>query len=280
MHLVHKAGEKVFIDFSGKIVDIVNPKDGVITKAQIFIAVLPASGYAFVKAIASQKKRDFIEAHAQMFTYFGGVPELLVLDNLKTGVTKVDRYDPDINPDYVAMARCYGTAIMPTRVYRPRDKAHVELGVKLVQRWILARLRNFTFYSIAELNKEINRLLSLYHNKVMKHLGKSRYELFIKLDKPALLSLPSSPYEYKEFKLLKVSKDYHIQLEHNFYSVPYHLIGKKVEVWFSAKVVQISYEGKVVATHPKLFHKGAYSTKKDHMASSHKKYLDGIPERL
>jgi transposase len=198
MHLIHKAGEKTFIDFSGKTVDIVNPRNGVITKAEIFIAVLPASGYPFVKAIASQKKRDFIDAHADMFEYFGGVTELLVPDNLKSAVTKADNYDPDVNPDYASMARHYGSAVMPTRGYKPKDKAHVELSVKLVQRWILARLRHFTFYSIAELNKEITRLIPLYLDKVMKHLGKSRRELFIELDQPALLPLPASRYEYKD----------------------------------------------------------------------------------
>jgi len=280
MHLVHKAGEKIFIDFSGKTVDIINPKNGTITKAELFIAVLPSSGFAFVKAIASQKKRDFIDAHADMFEYFGGVSQLLVPDNLKSGVNKADNYDPDINPDYAAMARHYGTAIMPTRPYKPKDKAHVELAVKLVQRWIIARLRHFSFYSIEELNSEIKRLMPLYHNKVMKHLGCSRRELFEELDKPSLLPLPNTRYEYKEFKLLKVSKDYHIQLEHNFYSVPYQLIGKKVEVWFSAKIVTITYEGKAVATHPKLLHKGQYSTKSEHMASSHKKYLEWSPGKI
>jgi transposase len=280
MHLIHKAGEKTFIDFSGKTVDIVNPKNGIITKAELFIAVLPASGYAFVQAIASQKKRDFIEAHADMFAYFGGVTELLVPDNLKSAVTKADNYDPEINADYAATARHYGTAVMPTRGYKPKDKAHVELSVKLVQRWILARLRHFIFYSIAELNQEIKRLLPLYLDKVIKHLGKSRRELFEQLDKPALLPLPDTRYEYKEFKLLKVNKDYHIQLEHNFYSIPYQLIGKKVEVWFSAKIVTITYEGKIVATHPKLLHKGTYSTHSEHMASSHQKYLEWSPGKI
>jgi len=280
MRLVHKAGEKTFIDFSGKTVDIVDPKTGIITSAELFIAVLPSSGYAFVKAIASQKKRDFIDAHADMFEYFGGVTELLVPDNLKSAVTRADNYDPDVNVDYASMARHYSSAVMPTRGYKPKDKAHVELSVRLVQRWILARLRHFTFYSIAELNTEIQRLLPLYLDKVMKHLGKSRRELFHQLDKPALMPLPKTRYEYKEFKLLKVSKDYHIQLEHNFYSVPYQLIGKKVEVWFSAKVVTITYEGKTVAAHPKLFHKGAYSTQHEHMASAHQKYLEWNPGKI
>jgi transposase len=280
MRLVHKAGEKIFVDFSGKTMPIVNPTNGVVVDAQIFVAVLPASGYPFVIAIPSQKKRDFIEAHCDMYEFFGGVSELLVPDNLKSAVTKADRYEPEVNMDYAAMARYYGTAVMPTRGYKPQDKAKVEQAVKLVQRWILARLRNYTFYSIQELNKEIQRLLPIYLDKEIKHLGKTRRELFQELDKPALMPLPAKRYEHKEFKLLKVSKDYHIQLENNFYSVPYQLIGKKVEVWFSAKTVSIKNEGKEVALHPKLLHKGQYSTQTNHMASAHKKYLEWNPGKI
>lgn len=280
MRLVHKAGEKIFVDFSGKTMPIVNPTNGVVVDAQIFVAVLPASGYPFVVAIPSQKKRDFIEAHCDMYEFFGGVSELLVPDNLKSAVTKADRYEPEVNMDYAAMARYYGTAVMPTRGYKPQDKAKVEQAVKLVQRWILARLRNYTFYSIQELNIEIQRLLPIYLDKEIKHIGRTRRELFEELDKPALMPLPAKRYEHKEFKLLKVSKDYHIQLEHNFYSVPYQLIGKKVEVWFSAKTVSITNEGKEVALHPKLLHKGQYSTQTNHMASAHKKYLEWNPGKI
>jgi transposase len=280
MRLVHKAGEKIFVDFSGKTMPIVNPTNGVVVDAQIFVAVLPASGYPFVIAIPSQKKRDFIEAHCDMYEFFGGVSELLVPDNLKSAVTRADRYEPEVNMDYAAMARYYRTAVMPTRGYKPQDKAKVEQAVKLVQRWILARLRNYTFYSIQELNTEIQRLLPIYLDKEIKHLGKTRRELFEELDKPALMPLPVKRYEHKEFKLLKVSKDYHIQLEHNFYSVPYQLIGKKVEVWFSSKTVSITYEGKEVALHPKLLHKGQYSTQTNHMASAHKKYLEWNPGKI
>jgi hypothetical protein len=215
-----------------------------------------------------------------MFEYFGGVSELLVPDNLKSAVTKADKYDPDVNIDYAAMARYYGCAVMPTRAYKPKDKAKVEQAVKLVQRWILARLRHYTFYSLQELNKEIDRLMPLYLDKVIKHLGQSRRELFDMLDKPALMPLTVVRYEHKEFKLLKVSKDYHIQLAFNFYSVPYQLIGKRVEVWFSAKTVSITYEGKEIAVHPKLLHKGVYSTQSAHMASSHKKYLEWSPGKI
>jgi transposase len=280
MRLVHIAGEKIFVDFSGKTMPIVNPINGVAVDAQIFVAVLPASGYPFVVAIASQKKRDFIEAHCDMYEFFGGVSELLVPDNLKSAVTRADRYEPEVNMDYAAMARYYGTAVMPTRGYKPQDKAKVEQAVKLVQRWILARLRNYTFYSMQELNTEIQRLLPLYLDKEIKHLGRTRRELFEELDKPALMPLPKKRYEHKEFKLLKVSKDYHIQLEHNFYSVPYQLIGKKVEVWFSSKTVSITHEGKEVALHPKMLHKGQYSTQINHMASAHKKYLEWNPGKI
>lgn len=280
MRQIHKAGEKVFIDFSGIRQMIADPLSGEISYAEIFVAVLGASGYPFVIAVASQKKADFIHAHNEMFKAFGGVPELLVPDNLKSAVTRADRYEPDLNPDYEKLAVHYGTAIMPARGYKPKDKALVENGVKLVQRWLLARLRHETFYSIAQLNSRINALMPLYRNKKMKRLNVSRQELFDTIDKAALKPLPANEYEYKEFKLLKVSIDYHIQLDHAFYSVPYQLIHKKVEVWFGVKMVSIYFEGKEVATHPRLYKRGAYSTQKAHMSSAHQKYLEWSPGRI
>jgi len=280
MRQVHKAGEKVFIDFSGVKQAITDPQSGEISYAEIFVAVLGASGYPFVIAVPSQKKADFIHAHNAMFKAFGGVPELLVPDNLKSAVTRADRYEPDLNPDYEKLAVHYGTAIMPARGYKPKDKALVENGVKLTQRWLLARLRHETFYSIAQLNNRIHELMPHYRNKKMKRLGVSRQELFDTLDKPALKPLPVNEYEYKEFKLLKVSIDYHIQLDHVLYSVPYQLIHKKVEVWFSSTMVSIYFEGKEVATHPRLYRRGAYSTQKAHMSSAHRKYLEWSPGRI
>jgi len=280
MRQIHKAGEKVFIDFSGVRVDIADPLSGEVSYAEIFVAVLGASGYPFVIAVPSQKKADFIYAHNEMFKAFGGVPELLVPDNLKSAVIRADRYEPDLNPDYVKLASHYGTAIMPARGYKPQDKSLVENGVKLMQRWILARLRHTTFYSIIQLNNAINKLMPLYRNKKMKRLDVSRQELFDTLDKPALKPLPINRYEYKELKLLKVSIDYHIQLDHVLYSVPYQLIHKKVEVWFSTKVVSIYFEGKEVATHPRLSRRGAYSTQTTHMSSAHQKYLEWSPGRI
>ncbi len=280
MRQIHKAGEKVFIDFSGVRQAIADPLTGEIVYAEIFVAVLGASGYPFVIATPSQKKADFIYAHNAMFKAFGGVPELLVPDNLKSAVTRADRYEPDLNPDYEKMAAHYGTAIMPARGYKPKDKSLVENGVKLMQRWLLARLRHTTFYSVVQLNSKINELMPLYRNKKMKRLGVSRQELFDTIDKPALKPLPANEYEHKELKLLKVSIDYHIQLDYVLYSVPYQLIHKKVEVWFSTKMVSIYFEGKEVATHPRLYKRGAYSTQKAHMSSAHKKYLEWSPGRI
>lgn len=280
MRQVHKAGEKVFIDFSGVRAAIADPLTGEVKYAEIFVAVLGASGYPFIIAVPSQKKADFIYAHNEMFKAFGGVPELLVPDNLKSAVTRADRYEPDLNPDYVKLAQHYSTAIMPARGYKPKDKSLVEQGVKLMQRWLLARLRHTTFYSIAQLNHAINELMPLYRNKRMKRLGVSRQELFDSIDKPALKPLPASGYEYKELKLLKVSIDYHIQLDHVLYSVPYQLIHKKVEVWFNTKMVSVYFEGKEVATHPRLYRRGAYSTQRSHMSSAHQKYLEWSPGRI
>lgn len=280
MRQVHLAGEKVFIDYSGMTMSITNRDTGEITKAEIFVAVLGASDYTFVIATLSQKKKDFIQAHIKMFEYLDGVPELLVPDNLKSAVIKANKYDPDINVDYAAMARHYGCAVLPTRSAKPKDKAKVENGVKIVQRWILARLRNHIFFSVDELNTAIRKLLPMYNNKIMKRLNKSRLELFNELDKPALKPLPTIAYEYKEFKMLKVNIDYHIGLDNAFYSVPYQLIHKKVEVWYSNNSVDIYYEGKQVATHPKIISKGKYLTQSVHMASSHKKYLEWSPGRI
>lgn len=280
MRQVHIAGEKVFIDFSGMTMPIVNRNSGEISKAEIFVAVLGASDYPYVKALPSQQKKDFINTHVDMFKYFGGVPMILVPDNLKSAVIKANNYEPEINPDYANLARHYGCVVIPARSAKPKDKAKVENGVKIVQRWILARLRNHTFFSIEELNVAIDKLMPLYVNKKMKRLDKSRLELFLELDKPTLKALPIIDYEYREFKMLKVNIDYHIALDKSFYSVPYQLLHKKVEVWYSNKIVDIYYEGKKVATHPKTSQKGKYITSSDHMASSHKKYLEWNPGKI
>ena len=185
---------------------------------------------------------------------------MLALSSRKSAVIKANNYEPEINPDYANLARHYGCVVIPTRSAKPKDKAKVENGVKIVQRWILARLRNHTFFSIEELNRAIEKLIPLYVNKKMKRLDKSRLELFLELDKPTLKALPIIDYEYREFKMAKVDFNYHIALDKSYYSVPYQLVHKKVEVWFSNKIVDIYYEGKKIATHPKTSQKGKYIT--------------------
>jgi transposase len=182
----HRAGEKLFVDYAGQAVEIVDPATGAINKAQIFVAVLGAGSYTYAEATASQSLEDWIGAHVRAFSFYGGVPEAVVPDNLKSGVSKACRYEPDINPTYNDLARHYQTVILPARVRKPRDKAKAEAGVLLVERWILARLRKHTFFSLDELNREIKRLLRDLNNKPFKKLPGSRKSRFEEIDKPAL----------------------------------------------------------------------------------------------
>lgn len=280
MRQIHKAGEKMFVDYSGLTMDIIDPCTGVIEKAEIFVACLGASGYSFAEASLSQKKACFINSHTNAFTFFGGVPAILVPDNLKSAVTRVDWYEPTINRSYQDMAEHYGTAIIPARPYKPKDKAKVELSVKLVQRWILAKLRNRQFFSVSELNQAIRPLLDELNNRRIAQLGTSRRQLYDTLDKPALKPLPAVAYRYHEFKLSRVNIDYHIQLEKCYYSVPYQLVKKEVEVRYSDYTVKIFYQNERVAVHHRLHRPGACSTQKDHMASAHKAYVEWTPSRL
>lgn len=280
MRQVHKAGEKMFVDYSGLTMDIIDRDTGTVDKAEVFVACLGASGYSFAEASLSQKKACFIRSHINAFNFFGGVTNILVPDNLKSAVTKFDRYEPHINASYQDMANHYGTVIIPARPYKPKDKAKVELSVKLVQRWILAKLRNRQFFSVAELNQAIRSLLDELNDRKIKHLGKSRRQLYDALDKPALQTLPSQSYTYREFKLCRVNIDYHIQLEKCFYSVPYQLAGKEVEARYSDYTVEVFYQNKRVAVHNRSYRPGAYSTKEDHMASAHKVYAEWTPSRM
>lgn len=280
MRQVHKAGEKMFIDYSGLRMDIIGRQTGEVRKAEIFVACLGASGYSYAEASDSQKKASFINSHVKTFNFFGGVTTILVPDNLKSAVTKADYYEPRLNESYQDLAEHYGTAIIPARPYKPKDKAKVELSVKLVQRWILAKLRHRQFYSVAELNQAIRPLLDELNDRKILKLGKSRRELYEQLDRPALQPLPTQRYLYREFKLCRVNIDYHIQLERAYYSVPYQLTGKEVDVRYSESSVEVIYQNKRVAVHKRLYLPGSYSTKTEHMASAHRAYARWTPSRL
>jgi transposase len=260
---------------------VVDAVTGEVSKAQIFVCVLGASGYTFVHAVMSQSTEDFIECHNQAFAFYGGVTNRVVPDNLKAAVITHTRKKIVLNESYADMARHYGIAIIPARPYHPQDKGKVEAGVKGIQRWILMKLRHQTFFDIDELNDAIASLLDVYNNKVIRRLGKSRTELFETLDKPALHPLRSKAYVYREHKRATVGVDYHIELDGNGYSVPYTYLGKKVDIWYSRQNVSISYRGEVIATHPKLslFHQD--STLKAHMPPSHQyQYEKWNPGRI
>jgi len=280
MRQTHKAGEKLFVDYSGLTMEIIDPKTGEISKAEVFVAALGASGYSYAEASMSQQKHDFIASHVRAFEFFGGITEVLVPDNLKSAVTKTNWYDPDINESYQDMADHYGTVVLPARPYKPKDKAKAELSVKLVQRWILAKLRHRQFFSLHELNEAIWELLEDLNNRKMRHLNKSRRELFEELDQPVLKALPNRTYLYRDSKDCKVSIDYHIQLAGDYYSVPYQLAGKVVRARYTSTTVEIYHENKRVAVHPRGPGKGIAATQAEHMASAHKAYAEWTPSKL
>jgi len=281
MRQVHYSGDKLFIDYSGVTMSITNQKTGELSKAQIFVTVLGASGLTFVHATATQSTKDFISSHIQAFNFYGGVPNILVPDNLKAAVISHKKGVVRLNDSYKDMAEHYGVAVEPARPYSPQDKSKVELGVKAVQRWILIKLRNHTFFSVDELNQQIYLLIDGYNNKIIRRLGKSRTELFETLDKPMLHPLRANQYIFKEFKRATVGIDYHIELEGSGYSVPYIHLGKKVDVTYSATSVVISLNGETIAHHPRQMQKYHDSTLLEHMPTDHQyQYEKWNPRRI
>ena len=230
----HRAGDKLFIDYAGQTVPIVNRDTGEINQAQIFVAVLGASNYTYAEATLTQTLPDWIGAHTRAFAFLGGVPNVLVPDNLKAAVTTAHRYEPDLNPTYQDMANHYGVAVVPTRVRKPRDKAKVEVAVQIVERTILAVLRHRSFFSLAELNAAIRELLHTLNTRAFKKLSGSRRSLFESVDKPALNPLPSTRYEYAEWKKVRVHIDYHVEFQRHYYAVPHALIRKQLDLRITA----------------------------------------------
>jgi transposase len=276
----YKAGEKIFVDYAGQTVPVVDPETGEIRQAQIFVGVLGASNFTFAEATWTQSLPDWTASHVRMFVYFGGVSELLVPDNLGSGVSKACRYEPDANPTYQELANHYGTAVLPTRTASPRDKAKVETGVQIAERWILAPLRNHIFFSLAELNAEIARLLEALNNRPFQKLDGTRRSLFESLDGPALKPLPATRYEYAEWKKAGVNIDYHVAVENHFYSVPYRLLRQQVEVRLTASTVEILHDGHRVAAHARSRRKGGFTTDPSHRPKAHQEHLEWTPSRM
>ena len=280
MRQEHRAGEKMFVDYAGMTVAVFDMQSAKMRQAQIFVAVLGASNYTYAEATWSQTLPDWIGSHCRSFAFFGGVPQLVVPDNLKAGVNKACFYEPDINPTYLDMANHYGTAVVPARVKKAKDKAKVEVAVQVVERWILARLRNRQFFSLSQLNEAIAELLVDLNSKPFQKLPGCRKQLFDTLDRPALNPLPAKPYQYAEWKKATVNIDYHIEVERHYYSVPYQLIKNKLDVRITQRTIECFYKNKRVASHIRSYQKGRHTTVKEHMPKSHQKWAQWTPDRF
>ena len=276
----HRAGDKLFIDYAGQTVPIVNRDTGEVTNAQIFVAVLGASNYTYAEATLTQTLPDWIGAHTRAFAFLGGVPNVLVPDNLKAAVTTAHRYEPDLNPTYQDMAHHYGVAVVPTRVRKPRDKAKVEVAVQIVERTILAVLRHRSFFSLAELNAAIRELLQALNARAFKKLPGSRLSLFDSVDKPALKPLPTTRYEYAEWKKVRVHIDYHVEFQRHYYSVPHALIRKQLDLRITATTLECFHKGARVAAHRRSNQPGRHTTLPEHMPEKHRRYDNFTPERF
>ena len=276
----HRAGEKLFVDYSGMTVPITDPGNGQIRNAEIFIACMGASNYTYAEATLTQSLPDWIDSHVRVLEFLGGVPELIIPDNLKSGVKKACRYEPDLNPTYLDMANHYDTAVIPARVRAPKDKAKAEVGVQIVERWILAKLRNRTFFNITELNRAIAILLVDLNNKPFQKLPGTRKSVFESIDKPALKPLPVARYQFAQWKKARVHIDYHIEVDRHYYSVPYQLIKKELDVRLTVNTVECFYKGKRIASHVRSDRQGRHTSVKEHMPKSHQKYVEWTPERL
>jgi len=276
----HEAGAVMQTDYAGQTMEIVDPETGEIHDAQIFVAVLGASSLTYASASFTQRLPDWIAGQCQALAYFGGVPKSIVCDNLKAGVAKPLWFEPSLNQTFAAMAEHYDTTILPTRVRKPRDKAKVEVAVQIVERWILARLRNRRFFSLGELNEAIRALLIDLNNRPMRHLGRSRREVFEAIERDALAPLPETAFEYAEWKTAKVHPDYHVEVDHSFYSVPHGLIGRRLQVRLSHRTVEIFHNHKRVASHLRRSGRGGHVTVTAHMPKAHQRYANRTPRNL
>jgi len=282
MRQTHVGGDKLFVDYAGDTVPvIVDRLTGEMRQAQIFVGVLGASNFTYAEATWTQGLSDWIGAHTRAFAAIGGVPRLLVPDNAKVAVIKACLYEPQVNRTYAEMAAHYGTAVLPTRPGRPRDKSKVEVAVLVVERWILARLRHRRFYSLAELNAAIAKLLNrLNEEKRLRRLGRTRRQLLEELDRPELKPLPVDPYVFAQWRLCRVGIDYHVEVEKHFYSVPYRFARAEVEVRLTSRTVEIFVKGERIAVHQRSSGNGKHTTITDHMPSSHRRYADWTIGRI
>jgi transposase len=277
---LHRAGAKGFVDFSGDGLPIRDPATGTTTTAVLFVCVLGASNFTYVEPVLHQDLATWIACHVNAFTYFGGVPAALVPDNTKTGVTRADYYDPDLNPTYADLARHYGTAVLPARPRHPRDKAKVEQGVLLAERWILAVLRDRVFTSLGDLHDALVPLRERLNDRPLRRLGQSRRELFEAVERPALRPLPRTPYVFTIWARPKVSIDYHVAFEDHYYSVPYQLRGERLDLRATTTTIELFHDGRRVASHIRSHARHQPTTDPAHMPAAHRAHLEWTPSRL
>ncbi|MGH7920848.1 MAG: IS21 family transposase [Candidatus Dormibacteraceae bacterium] len=280
LRMEYAAGERMFIDFSGERMSVVDAETGELRRAEVFCAVLGASGLLYAEATWGQDLESWLMAHARAYEYYGGVAELTVPDNLKAGVSRACWYDPDINPSYLELARCYDTAILPTRIAKPRDKAAIEVGVQVAERWIIAPLRNRRFFSLGELNEAITEKLGEVNRRPFRGLPTSRRDLFLEIEQGALRPLPASRYEFQAIKTATVNIDYHVEFDHRYYSVPYRLIKQKVEIWSTRNTIEIYHQQRRIASHLRGYGRQRYITDPGHRPASHRAHLQWTPSRL
>lgn len=281
MRQAHAPGEKLFVDFPGDTFPVHDPATGqVALHAELFVAVLGASGYLYAEAFPSQELVWWVTAHVHCFEALGGCPAIVVTDNLRSAVTRADRYEPDVNATFAEMAAHYGVAVIPARPYKPKDKARAESGVLLAERWIIARLRGRKFTSLGEANAAIAGCAAEINARPFQKLDGSRAELFGQLDRPALRPLPVTRYEFATWRKARVSIDYHLAADAHYYSVPYRLARQQVDVRLSAATVEVFHRGQRVASHPRSRQRHGYTTLPEHMPESHRAHAAWTPQKI
>jgi transposase len=276
----HRAGEKLFVDWAGTKVALYHREAGEIDSASLFVAVMGASSYTFIYATRNQDLLNWVDCHVRAFEFFEGTPKLVVPDNPRTGVDRACRYEPDVNRTYYEMAQHYGVAVMPARPYKPRDKAKVEVGVQIAERWVIAALRHRRFYSVAELNDAITELRDRINNRRFRKREGTRASVFSEVDRPALQPLPKERYQLAEWKKVRANIDYHVEVDRHYYSVPYQLVGQQLEARFTATTVEIFHRSARVASHPRSSAAYRHSTIAEHRPKSHQAHLEWTPSRL
>ena len=284
MRQVHTAGEKLFVDYAGMTLAITDPGSGEVRQGQVFVAVLGASNYTYAEVTQSQSSEDWLSSHRRALEFFGGVPKVVVPDNLKAGVKQPCRYEPELNPAYAEFAEHYGLAVVPARVRKPRDKAKAEVGVQIVKRAILARLRDRSFFSLREANEAVSELLAELNNKPFQKLSGSRHSTFVELEKTLLQPLPNEPYNVASWKKARVNIDYHVEVGGHLYSVPYQHARHEVDVRLSTATIEVFRQGKRIASHLRVVatprNKGRHTTVAEHMPAAHQRHADWSPARL